>query len=116
MSATLLAVIVDCHDPLRVAGSGGGPGLEGHRAEHGRVPVSDPAGHDPGLYFMKVPEPKTGKNRLHLDILTAGPLEDEVARWSRLAPYWWRPGRTRPHSPTRIPGPCCATPKATSSA
>jgi Glyoxalase-like domain len=42
--------------------------------------IRDPAGHDPGLYFMKVPEPKAGKNRLHLDVLTAGPLEDEVAR------------------------------------
>ena len=27
-----------------------------------------------------MPEPKTGKNRLHLDVLAAGPLEDEVAR------------------------------------
>jgi hypothetical protein len=29
---------------------------------------------------MKVPEPKAGKNRLNLDLVTAGPMEAEVAR------------------------------------
>lgn len=28
---------------------------------------------------MKVPEPKVGKNRLHLDLVTSGPMEAEVA-------------------------------------
>jgi Glyoxalase-like domain len=32
------------------------------------------------LYFMKVPEPKAGKNRLHLDLVTAGSMQAEVAR------------------------------------
>jgi Glyoxalase-like domain len=32
------------------------------------------------LYFMKVPEPKVGKNRLHLDLVTSGPMEAEVTR------------------------------------
>jgi len=81
MPATLLAVIVDCHDPLRVA-EFWAQALAWKVAERNpdEYGVRDPAGHDPGLYFMKVPEPKAGKNRLHLDILTAGPLEDEVAR------------------------------------
>jgi Glyoxalase-like domain len=34
----------------------------------------------PSLYFMKVPEPKVVKNRLHLDLLTEGSMESEVAR------------------------------------
>ena len=29
---------------------------------------------------MAVPEPLTGKNRLHLDVVTTGSMEDEVAR------------------------------------
>jgi Glyoxalase-like domain len=39
-----------------------------------------PAGGGTSLYFMKVPEPKAGKNRLHLDLVTAGSMEAEVAR------------------------------------
>ena len=41
--------------------------------------VSDPAS-GASLYFMKVPEPKAGKNRLQLDLVTSGPMESEVAR------------------------------------
>jgi hypothetical protein len=29
---------------------------------------------------MRVPEPKIAKNRLHLDLVTEGPMEFEVAR------------------------------------
>lgn len=35
--------------------------------------ASDPEGHGPRLYFQKVPEPKTAKNRVHLDV----PVPDE---------------------------------------
>jgi Glyoxalase-like domain len=34
--------------------------------------VVDPAGAGPRLYFQRVPEPKTGKNRLHLDLNVGG--------------------------------------------
>ncbi|MHB8186642.1 MAG: VOC family protein [Dermatophilaceae bacterium] len=30
--------------------------------------ISDPEGRGPKLYFQRVPEPKTVKNRLHLDL------------------------------------------------
>jgi hypothetical protein len=33
----------------------------------------DPAGEGPRLYFQRVPEGKTGKNRVHLDVRVAGP-------------------------------------------
>jgi hypothetical protein len=29
---------------------------------------------------MRVPEPKVGKNRLHLDLVTEGPLDEELRR------------------------------------
>jgi hypothetical protein len=45
----------------------------------------DPAGVLPRLSFLKVPEPKTAKNRLHVDLQVAGgrALPDDV-RWPRI--------------------------------
>jgi hypothetical protein len=40
--------------------------LEG--AESGSGAIVDPAGAGPRIWFQEVPEPKTGKNRLHLDL------------------------------------------------
>ncbi len=37
----------------------------------------DPAGHGPRIYFQRVPEPKTSKNRVHLD-LHVGPERYEA--------------------------------------
>ncbi len=46
----------------------------------GEFAVTDPSRVGTPLYFMNVPEPKTGKNRLHIDITTLDSVEDEVAR------------------------------------
>ena len=46
--------------------------------------VSDPTGTASPLYFVKVPEPKVGKNRFHLDLLTDGSMSDEVDRLIKL--------------------------------
>jgi hypothetical protein len=41
----------------------------------------DPAGEGPRLYFQRVPEGKTAKNRVHLDIQVAGrEVSDEPRR------------------------------------
>ena len=37
----------------------------------------DPAGQGPRLFFQRVPEPKTAKNRVHLDVRAAPGLEGE---------------------------------------
>ena len=46
--------------------------------------VVDPDGHGPRLYFQRVPEGKTVKNRVHLDLNVSGPrddpLDDRLAR------------------------------------
>lgn len=34
----------------------------------------------PNLWFVRVPEPKTAKNRLHFDLRAPGTVADEVAR------------------------------------
>jgi hypothetical protein len=34
----------------------------------------------PNIWFTRVPEPKTAKNRVHFDLRAPGPMADEVAR------------------------------------
>ena len=42
----------------------------------------DPAGIGPGISFLKVPEPKTAKNRVHLDLKVSGgrDVDQEIRR------------------------------------
>jgi predicted enzyme related to lactoylglutathione lyase len=78
---SLLVVVVDCRDPLRQA-EFWAQALAYRISQRNpdEFQVSDPAGVGGSLYFMKVPEPKVGKNRLHLDLVTAQSMEDEVRR------------------------------------
>jgi hypothetical protein len=45
--------------------------------------IVDPAGAGPRIFFQRVPEGKTAKNRVHLDVREAPGLDAE-ARWARL--------------------------------
>jgi predicted enzyme related to lactoylglutathione lyase len=38
----------------------------------------------PNIWFTRVPESKTAKNRVHFDLRAPGAVEDEVARLERL--------------------------------
>src|SRR6185312_6148852 len=38
----------------------------------------------PNMWFVRVPEPKTAKNRLHFDLRAPGPIAEEVARLAAL--------------------------------
>jgi hypothetical protein len=40
----------------------------------------DPTGVGPRLFFQRVPEGKTAKNRVHLDIRASAGVEDEAGR------------------------------------
>jgi catechol 2,3-dioxygenase-like lactoylglutathione lyase family enzyme len=42
--------------------------------------VEAPGWGGPNMWFNAVPEPKTAKNRLHLDLRAPGSIPDEVAR------------------------------------
>ena len=70
MGLRLQCVLVDCHDSARVAEfwsqALGLPlhGPEGHDHEW----WLEPGGDSPDLLFSEVPEAKTVKNRLHLDL------------------------------------------------
>jgi hypothetical protein len=43
--------------------------------------LHDPTGAGPRIWFQVVPEPKTGKNRLHLDVFPTG--RDRTLPWDR---------------------------------
>jgi hypothetical protein len=81
MTVSLLAVVVDCHDPGQLA-QFWATALSREVSERNtdEFRVSDPSGASTSLYFMKVPEPRTSKNRLHLDISTDGSVDAEVDR------------------------------------
>jgi hypothetical protein len=83
MAATIFCVTLDCHDPVQLAefwktALAYEVGLD--RAGYGEVTLTDPAGTGPMLLFMTVPESKTVKNRMHLDLVPEHGMEAEVAR------------------------------------
>ena len=49
-----------------------------------RSAVEDPDGRGPAIGFLRVPEPKTTKNRFHLDVRVAGGEWDDAAEHERL--------------------------------
>jgi hypothetical protein len=85
-----LQVAVDCHDPERLAAfwiealayrlldppSGHGSWAEFSLAEaqdrdEAWAIIGDPEGRGPTVLFHRVPEPKTTKNRVHLDVFVS---------------------------------------------
>ncbi|TKV60646.1 VOC family protein [Nakamurella flava] len=44
--------------------------------------ISDPDGVGPRLFFQQVPEGKTVKNRLHLDVSVGRGIQDPEERWA----------------------------------
>lgn len=117
MSASLLAVVVDCHDPRQLAHFWAAAlSREISERNTDEFQVNDPKGGTTSLYFMKVPEAKVTKNRLHLDISTDGSVDAEVERLIASARASLRSARTR--TPWKIPtrGRFWLIPKATNSA
>jgi hypothetical protein len=66
-------------DPLE---DGSGNGSEDDPADDGAW-LCDPAGVGPRLSILKVPEPKTAKNRLHIDLRVPG-YGSPGERWARI--------------------------------
>lgn len=85
MPSAILNVTFDCHDARRVANFWGA--VTGYALEHVDDPgnpywVATPPGDGwPRLVFVTVPEPKSVKNRIHLDVVPANDSQEaEVAR------------------------------------
>ena len=91
MASRFTELCIDCADPQRLAAfwaavldwrvesddddDGDGDGDE--------VAVVDPQGKAPLLLFVRVPEPKTVKNRLHIDVSPTGGA-DQAAEVERI--------------------------------
>lgn len=83
MPTSVLCVTIDCHDPVGLAGfwaTALSYDIDLTWERFGEVLLSDPSGTGPTLYLMAVPEPKTVKNRVHLDLQSETSMEDEVER------------------------------------
>jgi catechol 2,3-dioxygenase-like lactoylglutathione lyase family enzyme len=83
VSNTFFGVAVDCVDAASLAQFWadvlGREVAEHPTREHAVVLVDDEGVHGPRLAFHQVPEPKTVKNRLHLDLITTE-FETETER------------------------------------
>jgi hypothetical protein len=79
MATSVLALVMDCSDS-RAQATWWADALGHQMSERnpGEFEVHDAFGMSTPLYFMNVPDPKSSKNRLHLDITTDGPLEERV--------------------------------------
>lgn len=85
--ATLWTIGADANDPQRLAafwaralGYVPEPGFDGPD----NASIIDPDGRGPAIGFLRVPEPKTTKNRFHLDVRVAGGEWDDAAEHERL--------------------------------
>jgi predicted enzyme related to lactoylglutathione lyase len=75
---------LDCADPERLATFWASAlHYRAGRYHHPYLVLSDPSRKSPELVLQKVPEPKRGKNRMHLDLF--GPdIEQEARRMEAL--------------------------------
>ena len=73
MTTSVIGLSIDCADAASLARFWsevlGRPVSPGAGADHAAIDATDP-GSGPRLSFQQVPEPKTIKNRLHLDLRT----------------------------------------------
>jgi len=71
----------DCADPVRVATFwAAAMGYDLPDPDPEGAYIADPTGRTRGIFFQAVPEPKTAKNRVHLDVRPTGTMREEVDR------------------------------------
>lgn len=82
MTSVLTEIVIDCADTERMAEFWCAVlGWKVIDRDDGDVEIGDGAGTQPTLLFEVVPEPKTVKNRIHLDVCAAdGDQAAEVER------------------------------------
>ena len=85
MSSIILNITFDCADPRALARFWGQvtgwPVIEEPEPGYAESAVGIPGEGRPRLYFVKVPEEKIVKNRVHLDVIPADRTQDEeIAR------------------------------------
>ncbi len=82
MGSRFTQLVVDCADPERLARFWAEVlGTEVEEVDQESAELKSRPGEGPGIYFAKVPEGKTVKNRLHMDLSPVGCEQgEEVAR------------------------------------
>ena len=82
MASFIKFVTFDCADPVGAAAfwaaALGSNVDEDSTAD--KAFVEAPGWGGPNMFFVKVPEPKTAKNRIHFDLRAPGSIKDEAAR------------------------------------
>lgn len=82
MVSFIKSVTFDCHEPLVVAefwAEALGSNVD-EESTSDRAWVEPAGWGGPSLWFVRVPEPKTAKNRQHFDLRPTGDHGDEVER------------------------------------
>ncbi|MGH3331921.1 MAG: VOC family protein [Nocardioidaceae bacterium] len=85
-SSFIKSVTFDCQNALTLAAFWAealGSNLD-EDATAEKAYVEAPGWGGPNLWFTKVPEGKTAKNRMHFDLRAPGSIAEEVRRLSRL--------------------------------
>ena len=83
MSLSLDTVTIDCADPVRLATfwcEALGYELDVDPTDDEGAWAKDPSSGTRGLFFQRVPEAKSGKVRIHLDVRPSGSMAEEVDR------------------------------------
>jgi predicted enzyme related to lactoylglutathione lyase len=81
MPSSVDGLTIDCWDPRRLATFWTQAlGYELREATDDEADIVDPSGHGWPLLFLVVPEGKSTKNRLHLDIRPPRSMAEEVER------------------------------------
>lgn len=94
MTSFVKSVTFDCREPLVVATFWGGTlgsNVDEDSTEN-RAWVEPAGWGGPNLWFQRVPEPKTAKNRQHFDLRAMGDLRAEVRRLRSLGATLIRDG------------------------
>jgi len=115
VSSTILNITFDCADPRALATFWGEltgwPVITEPQPGYPDCAVGTPGEGRPRLYFVKVPEAKTIKNRMHLDVIPADRTRMRRSPgWSGSAPASSATGGRK------LAGSYSPTPRATSSA
>ena len=85
MYATILNITIDCADARAqamfwAAVTGWDARQQDDTPGHVEYALVPPSDGMPRMYFTTVPEPKTAKNRVHLDLIPPGDQQAELAR------------------------------------
>jgi hypothetical protein len=88
MASLIKSVTFDCGDALALArfwAAALGTDVDEEEASSDRAYVEAPGWGGPNMWFVRVPEPQSAKNRMHFDLRAPATMAREVARLEGLS-------------------------------